>query len=68
MYWRRLGSVMPGSGRVSLPESCSSLNGAVAVPKTGSRVLPLTAWEKESNPHNLLFSFSFFLSGPVKGP
>lgn len=53
---------------VSLPESCSSLNGAVAVPKIGSRVLPLTAWEKESNPYNPLFPFSFFLSGPVKGP
>lgn len=67
-YCRRSESAMPGSGRVSVPESCSSLNGPVADPEIESRGGSLNSWEKESNPHNPLYSFSCFLSGHVKGP
>lgn len=66
-YWRRLGSVMPGSGGVSalvmlLPKwGCGS-------PQNWKQSGSFNSWEKERDPHSPLISFSSFLSGPVKGP
>lgn len=59
--WRRLGAVIPGSGGFSVPESCSFLNG-VEVPQNWRQSGTFNSWEKKSDPHNPLFSFSCFLS------